>query len=85
MGREVDKVKKGRMIIDAHIHLWNPLYEKVIGVNREALSWRIARQCDRVYYALLQLLRQPEHLRPRPGSHDYLGINRAVVLQEFDE
>lgn len=72
------------MIIDAHIHLWNPLHGRDMGVDRQALSWGRARQGDRVYYAAPPSFEDSQSTYERALAHmDWLGIARAVVLQEF--
>jgi len=72
------------MIIDAHIHLWNPLRGDGLGVDREALSWGKARQGDRTYYAAPPAFEDSQSTYERALAHmDCLGIDRAVVLQEF--
>ena len=72
------------MIIDAHIHLWNPLHGEDFGVDREALSWGRARQGDRIYYATPPAFEDSLSTYERALAHmDWLGIDRAVVLQEF--
>lgn len=72
------------MIIDAHIHLWNPLHGEDLGVQREALSWGRARQGDRIYYAAPPAFEDSQSTYERALAHmDWLGIDRAVVLQEL--
>ena len=72
------------MIIDAHIHLWNPLHGKDTGVDRQALNWGRAREGDRVYYAAPPAFEDSLSTYERALAHmDWLGIDRAVVLQEF--
>ena len=72
------------MIIDAHIHLWNRLHGDDLGIDREALSWGRARQGDRVYYATPPAFEDSLSTYERALAHmDCLGIDRAVVLQEF--
>ena len=72
------------MIIDAHIHLWNPLHSDDPKVNRQALSWGRARQGDRIYYATPPAFEDSQSTYERALAHmDWLGIERAVVLQEF--
>jgi len=72
------------MIIDAHIHLWNPLHGRDAGVDRRALSWGKAQQGDRVYYAAPPSFEDSQSTFERALAHmDWLGIDRAVVLQEF--
>jgi len=72
------------MIIDAHIHLWNPLHGRDLGVDRVALSWGQARQGDRVYYVTPPAFEDSQSTYERALAHmDWLGIDRAVVLQEF--
>ncbi len=72
------------MIIDAHIHLWNRLHGDDLGIDREALSWGRARQGNRVYYAAPPAFEDSLSTYERAIAHmDCLGIDRAVVLQEF--
>jgi predicted TIM-barrel fold metal-dependent hydrolase len=72
------------MIIDAHIHLWNPLHGEDIGVERRALSWGRAVQDGRVYYVAPPAFEDSQSTYQRALAHmDWLGIDRAVVLQEF--
>ena len=72
------------MIIDAHIHLWNRLHGDDLGIDREALSWGRARQGDRTYYATSPAFEDSLSTYERALAHmDCLGIDRAVVLQEF--
>ena len=72
------------MIIDAHIHLWNRLHGDDFGIDREALSWGRARQGDRIYYATSPAFEDSLSTYERSLAHmDCLGIDRAVVLQEF--
>ena len=72
------------MIIDAHIHLWNPLRGDGMGTEREALSWGRARENDRIYYACPPSFEDSQSTYQRALAHmDMLGINKAVVLQEF--
>ena len=72
------------MIIDAHIHLWNPLHGRDLGVDRVALSWGRARQGDKIYYAAPPAFEDSQSTYERALAHmDWLGIDRAVVLQEF--
>ncbi len=72
------------MIIDAHIHLWNPLHGRDMGVDRQALSWGRARQGDSIYYAAPPAFEDSQSTYERALAHmDWLGIDRAVVLQEF--
>ena len=72
------------MIIDAHIHLWNRLHGDDFGIDREALSWGRARQGDRIYYATSPAFEDSLSTYERALAHmDCLGIDRAVVLQEF--
>ena len=72
------------MIIDAHIHLWNRLHGDDIGIEREALSWGRARQNGEVYYATPPAFEDSLSTVERALAHmDWLGIDRAVVLQEF--
>ena len=71
------------MIIDTHIHLWNPLHGHDTGVDREAIGWGRARQGDRVYYAAPPSFEDSQSTYERALAHmDWLGIDRAVVLQE---
>jgi len=71
------------MIIDAHIHLWNPLHGRDTGVDRQALTWGRARQGERVYYAAPPSFEDSQSTYERALAHmDWLGIDRAVVLQE---
>ena len=71
------------MIVDAHIHLWNPLHGKDTGVDREALRWGRARQGTREYYAAPPSFEDSQSTYERALAHmDWLGIDRAVVLQE---
>jgi len=72
------------MIIDAHIHLWNRLHGEQSGVDREALVWGRAREGNRVYYAAPPSFEDSLSTCERALAHmDWLGIERAVVLQEF--
>lgn len=72
------------MIIDAHIHLWNRLHGDDFGIDREALSWGRARQGDRIYYATSPAFDDSLSTYERALAHmDCMGIDRAVVLQEF--
>ncbi len=72
------------MIIDAHIHLWNRLHGDDLGIDREALNWGRARQGDRIYYATPPAFEDSLSTYQRALAHmDCLGIDRAVVLQEF--
>jgi len=72
------------MIIDAHIHLWNRLHGEDTGTDREALRWGKARQGDRIYYATPPAFEDSLSTYERALAHmDWLGIERAVVLQEF--
>ncbi len=72
------------MIIDAHIHLWNRLHGEDMGVDREALTWGRARQGDHIYYATPPSFEDSLSTYQRALAHmDCLGIERAVVLQEF--
>ena len=72
------------MIIDAHIHLWNRLHGDDSGIDREALNWGRARQGDRIYYATPPAFEDSLSTYERAIAHmDCLGIDRAVVLQEF--
>ncbi len=72
------------MIVDAHIHLWNRLHGDDLGIDREALSWGRARQGDRIYYATSPAFEDSLSTYERALAHmDCMGIDRAVVLQEF--
>jgi len=72
------------MIIDAHIHLWNRLHGEDSGVNRQALTWGRAQEDGRVYYATPPSFEDSLSTYERALAHmDWLGIERAVVLQEF--
>jgi len=72
------------MIIDAHIHLWNRLHGDDLGIDRQALRWGRARQGDEVYYATPPAFEDSLSTYERALAHmDWLGIDRAVVLQEF--
>ncbi|MBD3183695.1 amidohydrolase family protein [Candidatus Poribacteria bacterium] len=72
------------MIIDAHIHLWNPLHGKDLRVDRKALSWGKAKQDGRIYYAAPPAFKDSQSTYQRALAHmDCLGIQKAVVLQEF--
>lgn len=72
------------MIIDAHIHLWNRLHGDDLGIHREALSWGQARQDNHVYYATPPAFEDSLSTYERALAHmNCLGIDRAVVLQEF--
>lgn len=72
------------MIIDAHIHLWNLLHGQDSGVDRQALTWGRAREYDRTYYATPPSFEDSLSTYQRALAHmDWLGIERAVVLQEF--
>jgi predicted TIM-barrel fold metal-dependent hydrolase len=72
------------MIIDAHIHLWNRLHGDDLGIDRDALSGGRARQGDRIYYATSPAFEDSLSTYERSLAHmDCLGIDRAVVLQEF--
>jgi predicted TIM-barrel fold metal-dependent hydrolase len=72
------------MIIDAHIHLWNRLHGDDLGIDREALNWGRARQDGRIYYAAPPAFEDSLSTYERALAHmDCLGIDRAVVLQEF--
>jgi L-galactono-1,5-lactonase len=72
------------MIIDAHIHLWNRLHGDDYGVDRESLKWGKARQGNSIYYATPPSFEDSLSTYERALAHmDYLGIERAVVLQEF--
>ncbi len=72
------------MIIDAHIHLWNRLHGDDLGIDRQALSWGRAQQRGQVYYAAPPAFEDSLSTYERALAHmDWLGIDRAVVLQEF--
>lgn len=72
------------MIIDAHIHLWNRLHGDDLGTSRRALSWGRAEQEGRVYYATPPSFHDSLSTVERALAHmDWLGVDRAVVLQEF--
>ena len=72
------------MIIDAHIHLRNLLHGQDNGVDRQALTWGRAREGDRMYYATPPSFDDSLSTYERALAHmDWLGIERAVVLQEF--
>ncbi|MHB9031991.1 MAG: amidohydrolase family protein [Anaerolineae bacterium] len=72
------------MIIDAHIHLWNRLHGDDFGVDRQALSWGKAREGERIYYAAPPSFEDSLSTFQRALAYmDWLGIERAVVLQEF--
>jgi len=72
------------MIIDAHIHLWNRLHGDDSGVDRRALSWGLAREGERTYYAAPPAFEDSLSTYQRALAHmDWLGIERAVVVQEF--
>lgn len=72
------------MIIDAHIHLWNRLHGDDLGINRQALGWGKAREGDRVYYCAPPSFEDSLSTHQRALAHmEWLGIDRAVVLQEF--
>ncbi len=72
------------MIIDAHIHLWNRLHGDDYGVDRQALTWGRAREGDRIYYATPPAFEDSLSTYQRALAHmDWLGIDRAVVVQEF--
>jgi predicted TIM-barrel fold metal-dependent hydrolase len=72
------------MIVDAHIHLWNQLHGQDLGVDREALSWGRAREGDTIYYSTPPAFQDSLSTYERAIAHmDWLGIERAVVLQEF--
>lgn len=72
------------MIIDSHIHLWNRLHGEDLGVDREALTWGRARSGDRIYYATPPAFEDSLSTYERALAHmDWLGIDRAVVLQEL--
>jgi len=72
------------MIIDAHIHLWGRLHGDDLGIDRQALGWGRARQGDEVYYATPPAFEDSLSTYERALAHmDWLGIERAVVLQEF--
>lgn len=72
------------MIVDAHIHLWSRLHGEESRVDREALGWGRARQGDIIYYATPPAFEDSLSTYERALAHmDWLGIDRAVVLQEF--
>ncbi|MHB1356535.1 MAG: hypothetical protein ACYCZF_11220 [Anaerolineae bacterium] len=72
------------MIVDAHIHLWNHLDGLDSGVDRQALTWGRAREGDRTYYATPPSFEDSLSTYQRAQAFmDWLGIERAVVLQEF--
>jgi hypothetical protein len=72
------------MIIDSHIHLWNRLHGEDSGVERKALSWGRAIQDGKVYYATPPAFEDSLSTYERALAHmDFLGIERAVVLQEY--
>jgi len=72
------------MIIDAHIHLWNRLHGDDLGISRKALGWGRAEQDGKVYYATPPSFDDSLSTYERALAHmDWLGIERAVVLQEF--
>jgi len=72
------------MIIDAHIHLWNPLHGKDAEVDREALRWGKAREGDKIYYAAPPAFEDSQSTYERALAHmDWIGVDRAVVRQEF--
>ena len=72
------------MIIDAHIHLWNRLHGEDLGIDRQALSWGLAREGERIYYAAPPSFQDSLSTYERALAYmDWLGIDRAVVLQEF--
>lgn len=72
------------MIIDAHIHLWNRLHGDDLGIDRKALSWGKAEQQGEVFYAASPAFEDSLSTYERAIAHmDWLGIDRAVVLQEF--
>jgi L-galactono-1,5-lactonase len=72
------------VIIDAHILLWNQLHGRECGIDREALTWGRAREGDRIYYATPPSFEDSLSTHQRALAHmDWLGIERAVVLQEF--
>ena len=72
------------MIIDAHIHLWNRLHGDDLSIDRQSLGWGRAREGARVYYATPPAFEDSLSTVERAIAHmDWLGIDRAVVLQEF--
>jgi L-galactono-1,5-lactonase len=72
------------MIIDAHVHLWNRLHGDDFGVDRQALGWGRAREGEHTYYATPPAFEDSLSTYPRALAHmDWLGIERAVVVQEF--
>jgi predicted TIM-barrel fold metal-dependent hydrolase len=72
------------MIIDAHIHLWNRMCGHERGVERRSLNWGRARQGDRIIYVTPPSFEDSLSTYERALAHmDWLGIERAVVLQEF--
>ncbi len=72
------------MIIDAHIHLWNPLRGDGMGTERKALGWGLAEQNGRTYYATPPSFQDSQSTYQMALAHmNWLGIDRAVVLQEF--
>lgn len=72
------------MIIDAHIHLWNPLHGRESGVDRQAIGWGVARADGREYYCAPPSFEDSQSTWERAIAHfDWLGVDRAVVLQEF--
>ena len=84
LGRPLTYEETYQMIIDAHIHLWNPLRGDGRGVEREALGWGLARQGDRTFYVTPPAFEDSQSTYERALAHmDWLGIERAVVLQEL--
>jgi L-galactono-1,5-lactonase len=72
------------MIIDVHIHLWNRLHDDDFGGDRKQLTWGRAMQNGKVYYACPPSFDDSLSTYPRALAHmDWLGIDRAVVVQEF--
>lgn len=72
------------MIIDAHIHLWKRLHGNDSGIERRPLGWGKAREGECVYYATPPAFEDSLSTYERSLAHmDWLGVDRAVVLQEF--
>jgi len=72
------------MIIDAHIHLWNRLHGDDLGIERKALGHGLAEQNGKIYYATPPSFDDSLSTYERALAHmDWLGVDRAVVLQEF--
>lgn len=72
------------MIIDAHVHLWNPLHGREAGVDRRALSWGRASQDGKIYYCAPPAFEDSQSTYQRAIAYmDYVGVDRMVVLQEF--